>query len=171
MKIQLTIPRDMTQVAALGGRLKDKALLQALGMQLVSMAKRAFDEEALRASAWPARKSGGDHKLLKKSGDLWRSLRVTGATTTSVSVSSHLPYAAIHQLGGTTKPHIIRPKAGKKALAFMIGGKKVFAGAVRHPGSKVPARPFFPITPAGQLTPEASTALVAMLRKHLDAGK
>lgn len=170
MKISLQVPKDLSATAALGGKLKDKVLLQAIGVQLVSMAKRAFDEEGLRASAWPARKSGGDHKLLKKSGDLWRSLRVTAATPTTVSVGSHLPYAAIHQLGGKTKPHVIRPK-NKKALSFSIGGKKVFAASVKHPGSKVPARPFFPVDDAGELTAAASKALLALIKKHLDAGK
>lgn len=170
MKISLQVPKDLSAASAMGGKLKDKVLLQAIGLQLVSMAKRAFDEEGLRASAWPERQSGGDHKLLKKSGDLWRSLRVTAASPTTVSVGSHLPYAAIHQLGGKTKPHVIRPK-NKKALAFSIGGKKILAASVKHPGSKVPARPFFPVDDAGNLTAQASKALVELIRKHLDATK
>lgn len=51
-------------------------------------------------------------------------------------------YAAIHQFGGKTKPHVIRAK-NKKALAF--GG--VLRKSVNHPGSNVPARPFLALTP------------------------
>ena len=50
-------------------------------------------------------------------------------------------YAGIHERGGRTKPHIIRPK-NAKALHFMIGGKGVFAMMVNHPGSKLPQRSY-----------------------------
>jgi phage virion morphogenesis protein len=51
-------------------------------------------------------------------------------------------YAAIHQFGGKTKPHVIRPKA-KRALSF--GG--IVVRQVNHPGSDIPARPFLSLTP------------------------
>ena len=50
-------------------------------------------------------------------------------------------YAAIHQFGGKTKPHVIQAK-NKKALAF--GG--IFRKSVNHPGSNIPARPFLSLT-------------------------
>jgi phage gpG-like protein len=50
-------------------------------------------------------------------------------------------YAAIHQFGGKTSPHVIRPK-NKKALAF--GG--IVRKSVNHPGSVIPARPFLALT-------------------------
>lgn len=42
-----------------------------------------------------------------------------------------------------TRPHVIRPRPGRKALRFFMGSpaRAVFAGGVRHPGTK--ARPFF----------------------------
>lgn len=50
-------------------------------------------------------------------------------------------YARIHEFGGRTKAHIIEPrKAG--ALAFMIGGKMIFARRVHHPGSQMRERRF-----------------------------
>lgn len=64
-------------------------------------------------------------------------------------------YAAIHQWGGTTRPHIIRAKT-KKALAFSGGIFK----QVNHPGSKIPARPYLPITANGDLQVEAENAVV-----------
>lgn len=50
-------------------------------------------------------------------------------------------YAAIHQFGGTTRPHVIKPR-DKRALAF--GG--VIVRQVNHPGSRIPARPFLALT-------------------------
>lgn len=55
--------------------------------------------------------------------------------------SEGVPYAQIHEHGGTTKAHKIYPR-NAQALAFRFGGKNVFAAFVNHPGSKIPARPF-----------------------------
>ena len=55
--------------------------------------------------------------------------------------SSGVPYAAIHEYGGQTKPHVIFPK-NMKALRFMLGGVVVFAAKVNHPGSKIPERSY-----------------------------
>jgi len=55
--------------------------------------------------------------------------------------SSGVPYARIHEFGGQTKPHMIRPVKAK-ALHFMMGGEDVFAQSVMHPGSKIPARSY-----------------------------
>lgn len=35
-----------------------------------------------------------------------------------------------------TKPHIIKPGAGKKALSFQVNGKNVIVKKVKHPGTK-----------------------------------
>ncbi len=56
-----------------------------------------------------------------------------------VAVGTNVAYASIHQFGGHTKPHIIRPKV-KKAL-FWAGAPHP-CKAVHHPGSVIPARPF-----------------------------
>ena len=58
------------------------------------------------------------------------------------SVGTNIKYAAIHQFGGPTRPHVILHH-NKKALAF--GGRVV--KKVNHPGSRIPARPFLSITP------------------------
>lgn len=57
------------------------------------------------------------------------------------------PYGRIHELGGTTSAHEIRPVKAK-ALHWVEHetGEDVFAQLVRHPGSVIPARPF--MTPA-----------------------
>lgn len=86
-----------------------------------------------------------------------------------VVVGTNQKYARIHELGGKTAPHVIRPRTAK-ALAFFSGvfgegtraprgamtgtlvrgrlasgqimrGEMVFARVVNHPGSKIPPRP------------------------------
>lgn len=56
--------------------------------------------------------------------------------------SGDVKYAAIHEYGGVTSPHIIVPK--KAAVLAFPGstGKMVFAKKVNHPGSKMPERSF-----------------------------
>jgi len=104
--------------------------LRSAGMVLVQMAKRSFDDPALRAAPWPALKpatinakarANKSSAILKRDGLLWRSLRVIGVDKTRVTVGSDRPYAAFHQLG------------------------------TKH----IPARPFFPVTSQGRLTPAA----------------
>ncbi|MDG4475430.1 phage virion morphogenesis protein [Thiovibrio frasassiensis] len=61
------------------------------------------------------------------------------ASDAGVRIGTNRIYGAIHQFGGKTKPHVIKPK-NKKALAWP-GGRHP-ARAVNHPGSDIPARPF-----------------------------
>jgi len=112
---------------------------KAVGTQLVSLTKRAFRDSTLRQTAWPAKSDGSASNLIYK-GVLLSSIRITAVDTRGVTIGSDRPYAAIHQLGG-----VIRPKK-KKCLVFTIGGKTIFARQVT-----IPARPFFPFTPDGQL--------------------
>ena len=44
------------------------------------------------------------------------------------------PYGGYVEFG--TKPHEIRPKKAGGVLVFTMGGKKVFAKSVHHPGTK-----------------------------------
>ena len=76
---------------------------------------------------------------MRKNNVLARSPRRGSISNTQAVIGSDRKYAAIHQLGGKTAAHKIRPKR-KKALAFGGGVYK----SVNHPGSKIPARPFFP---------------------------
>lgn len=64
-------------------------------------------------------------------------------TARSASVGTNVAYAAIHQFGGRTGPHVIRPKH-KKALFW--SGAKHPVKSVNHPGSTIPARPFLSLT-------------------------
>lgn len=126
-------------------KLKDPTpILRAMGTEIVTITKLSFRNAALRQKAWPAKSTGEASNLIDK-GALRSSIHITSLDTKSVTVGTDRKYAAIHQLGG-----VITPK-GKKALVFNVGGKKIFAKKVT-----IPARPFFPITPAGELTPLAA---------------
>lgn len=131
---------------------------QAMGMAINAIAKRSFNDPGLRASPWKA-KVDGTPATLRKSGTLAKSLRVGSATESGVTVGSDRHYAAIHQLGGNTPPHVIRPKT-KKALKTPYGVFK----KVNHPGSKIPARPFFPFDRSGRPTANALEAIGRVVR-------
>ncbi len=115
--------------------------LQAAGLVIESMAKRAFKEPALRPSAWAAlspatikektrkRKSLA---VLIRDAVLVRSPRITALSNRAVSIGTDRPYAVFHQ-------------AGK--------GKMY--------------RPFFPFDARGQLSPIGRQRVEAALRKRL----
>jgi phage gpG-like protein len=55
--------------------------------------------------------------------------------------STDVKYAAIHEFGGTIPPHQIVPDKAK-ALAFIVGGKRVFATRVQIPAVTMPERSY-----------------------------
>lgn len=108
--------------------------------------------------------TGGTGHLKVGTGRLRSSMRYLVAEAEGnvvVTFGSDVPYAAIHEFGGDTRPHEIRPKR-KKALRFLTpgwggavrrtksgklarsqtDGAITFAQVVHHPGSHIPARPF-----------------------------
>lgn len=97
---------------------------------------------------------GSQRSMLHQSGEL-RARVVTSHTQTEAIISNNMPYAAIHQFGGKTRPHVILPKY-KKALAF---GGGVFK-KVNHPGSDIPARPYLPMDEHGILQSEAEQEVI-----------
>lgn len=56
--------------------------------------------------------------------------------------SGDVKYAAIHEFGGQTSPHLILPKKASVLKFTSGGGQTVFAKKVNHPGSKIPERSF-----------------------------
>lgn len=107
----------------------------------------------------PERRQGG--RILQDSGQLAASIS-TESTDTAAVIGSNKVYAAIHQFGGKTAAHVIRP-VKKKALAF--GG--TVRRQVNHPGSDIPARPFLPVTADGSLQPEAKNEILQTILRHL----
>ena len=92
-----------------------------------------------RPNKWPALKSGMQ-SYLTKSATLKESMSSLSDDDSAV-VGTNVVYAGIHNFGGKTKPHVIRPKH-KKALKF--NGRIV--KKVNHPGSKIPQREFLVLT-------------------------
>lgn len=56
--------------------------------------------------------------------------------------SGDVKYAAIHEFGGQTAPHLILPKKASVLRFTGKSGQTVFARKVNHPGSKMPERSF-----------------------------
>jgi phage gpG-like protein len=133
--ITVTLEGDRQLIAKLS------AMPNALRQALV----RKANALALKLEALVKSKLNGQ-VLHVRTGALRRSIfeEVTDTATSvtgRVASSGDVKYAAIHEFGGQTKAHVIYP-AKANALAFMIGGKKIFAKKVNHPGSKIPARPY-----------------------------
>jgi phage gpG-like protein len=141
-------------LAALTRRMRDKKpVLEAMGQQLVSITQRAFSDESMRVSPWAPRKGTtmqertmknglrrkvpvngkglAEHQLLRKSGALFHSIRITSLTNESVTAGSDRVYAAIQQLGS-------RP--GKTP--------------------RIPPRPFFPFHGIGRMADFAKTRII-----------
>jgi phage gpG-like protein len=85
--------------------------------------------------------------LQSRTGALAASIGVDGPrieddrVVTTLFSGGDLKYAAIQEYGGVTSPHDILPSRAK-ALAFLDGGRQVFAKHVHHPGSRIPARSY-----------------------------
>jgi phage gpG-like protein len=162
--IEDSLTRDLRRkLEAMQGSGRQR-LLRQMGETIVSVAKRSFADSKLRGSPWPAKKDGSDSNLMRST-SLRRSVRAS-VSGDAVVISSDRLYAAIHQLGGTTPAHVIKPRFGK-ALAF---GGGVFA-RVNHPGSVIPARPFLPFHADGSLTARAGRNVRALLQRAVEAGQ
>lgn len=85
--------------------------------------------------------------------------------------SGDVPYAAIHEFGGKTQPHIIEPKKAS-VLAFAGGdGGMVFARRVNHPGSVMPERSFMRSSlrdMSTEISLGMKTAVVRSIQKSVD---
>lgn len=151
-------------------RVRDRAsLMMAIGQRARDMAVEAFTDPSKRVAPWPAKKDGSAATLYYR-GVLKQSLRLIGFDNDSATVGSDRPYAAIHQLGGRTSPHVIKPSEAM-ALHFRVGPKSYYATQVNHPGSVIPARPYFPIDAQGNLHPEMKADAADMVRQHLELSR
>lgn len=111
-------------------------LMRAIAGEMRDAVEENFAQQG--RPAWLGIKRDG--MILQKSGRLASSI-VAVSDNDSATVGTNVEYAAIHQFGGKTKPHVILPR-NKKALAF--NGRVV--KKVNHPGSDIPARPFLALT-------------------------
>ena len=157
---------DIQRLARVGSAEVRRAAMAAVGEGLKSMAKRAFaTDPSLRPLPWKA-KADGTPSTLQKSTRLRQSITVTGLSDATVTVGSDAAHASIHQTGGRTRPHIIRPRF-KKALAFGGGVYRM----VRHPGSNMPPRPYLPFHADGRPTAAADRMITWTFTKKLGLDK
>lgn len=68
-----------------------------------------------------------------RTGALRASVKASQSGPLAWRIASPLTYAPMVESG--TRPHVIRPRRAK-ILAFTVGGTRVFARAVNHPGTK-----------------------------------
>lgn len=106
-----TLTRDLLK--KLKAAADPKPALEAAGLVIVQRAVRAFDEPGVRPAPWQAlaastlaskAKAGKSNAILKRDGVLWRSIRITGLTKSSVTVGTDRFYAQFHQLGTKRMP-------------------------------------------------------------------
>jgi phage virion morphogenesis protein len=144
--IKIKIEND-TITPALARLAKGMAQMSPVMQAIAGIMHDAVEENFAQGGrpAWAGLKQPVNEKreggnILIASGHLKNSI-LPRFDATSAVVGTNVKYAAIHQFGGQTKAHVIRPRY-KKALAF--GGRVV--KKVNHPGSKIPARPFLNLT-------------------------
>ncbi|HEY5741616.1 MAG TPA: phage virion morphogenesis protein [Terrimicrobiaceae bacterium] len=157
MSLQISIRSNTISpgLAKAAAAVKDKRpILEAMGTQLGSLTKRAFNDSSLRVASWPNKKTGEPSRL-KEKGAPYQSIRITNVGSDSVTVGSDRKYAAIHQLGGT-----IMPKNPDGLLVFKIGGKLVRTKKVR-----MPPRPFFAFLAGRMITSAAQKITATAMRK------
>ncbi len=170
MTATLTQDTLTRQMSALHARLKNpRSAMEAVGVAIVSITKRAHTDASLRPHVWPPL-HGGKASTLQKTTTLRRGWRVTAVEGDSVTVGNAAKYAAVHFSGGQTGPHIIRPKK-KKGLKFMIGNRVIIRKSVKHPGSKIPKRRAMPVHDDGTLTPYAERVVLHIFEQKVLQGK
>jgi phage gpG-like protein len=136
--------------------LKDK-ILKRIEVEVENFVKDNFKSESFAGRKWPARKSrdrsdrrnpDSPRKLLIKTSTLLRSIKVQRKGD-SIVVSSNVPYAKIHNEGGTINhpggtPYFVKPIDGKNKAVFMKKNGKYPKGikfTKPHP-IKIPQRKF-----------------------------
>lgn len=136
-----------------------RAVLSAMGAELVSITRGNFQNPSYRPSAWAPKKRANGKPLLVGSSLLSRSIRVSESTDRKVVISSDRRYAPYHQFG--TRPYVIRPK-NRRALAWPGAAHPM--KKVNHPG--LPPRPFFPFK-GDSMTSKAQTRIKALAMAKL----
>lgn len=137
-----------------------------------------FKTESFEGQAWKARKNKKNTKaLLIGSGNLRRSVRVITSTPASVTIGSDVPYAAVHNNGGTINrasrsETFVRNRYKSGVKGKMFGGMGAFKKGTT-PGKGLtfkaysigmPPRKFLGITP--KLTVEIKTTINAEFEKE-----
>ncbi len=100
-------------------------------------------------------------------GSIVASIEELSATiSVRIATSGDIKYAAIHEFGGMIPPHQIVPDKAK-ALAFLVGGKQVFAARVNLPAVTMPERSYLRASlaeMAGQIAEELTATVTDAMR-------
>ena len=143
-----------------------QAVFADIGEYLVRQVEQRFESETgpdgeKWAALHPGTRAAKNHpKILSESLQLRRSI-VHQETDDGLVMGSNKIYAAIHQLGGTTRPHTITARH-KKALAWPGMGEDGHpVRSVQHPGSVVPARPYLGLSTSDK------EEVLTLLAEHL----
>jgi phage gpG-like protein len=193
-EIKIEIPQEALDLARRAGKAPVLAAQKAVAVidrqneltvaaiqrdRLTARAAKVFEDNAGKSGkkqtsrrkwqTWRLSPLSGKQALHVRSNRLRSSINrnaavISGDQITS-SIGSNVRYAAIHEYGGQTAPHAIRVRSAK-SLAFRFGGKLTFRRSVRHPGSKIPARPYIRPT-LEERAPEYGKALGAALVEAL----
>ena len=134
--MKTTMDKLRKEVRAYGKRLSDEGVNRA-AVDLSTRAENAVKRDFLNYF-YQTPTHGAAGKTVR-TGRLRSSVKAVVRDKFSFGVSSNVIYARIHEIGGRTRPYVIRPKRAK-ALRFTIGGKTIFAKSVKHPGSAMKAR-------------------------------
>jgi len=168
IKVEVLADKVEARIQQLQAKAADTSRVFAtIGRVLVNRIRLGFAQgRSPKGAPWAPLKSRLGQPLLDK-GRLRRSIS-SRAGNGFVEVGTNLrvgngsaSLGAVHQFGATVTPK----KA--KLLAFRIQGRLVFAKKV-----EIPARPFMPMTPAGQIDmpPAWSKGILQELAKHLGLG-
>ncbi|MFT0211820.1 phage virion morphogenesis protein [Pseudomonas sp. F1_0610] len=164
-------------------------MMAAIANELAAQTELAFIDEGpgwqqLRPSTVKRRK-GGAHPILQVSNALARSITTQSGQDFAI-IGTNVPYAAIHQFGGRiqreAKQGTVRLRTDAKGRLLRQKGHSnlaVFAKRSHKRATEreynaqaysidIPARPFLPVTPDGQLKPRALDAVMTVLSQFLN---
>lgn len=155
------------------GKTELVARLDAMPSSVLAALRQRVATLAIKLQAHVVRDKLSGQVLGVRSGRLRRSIQEVapieenGGVFGRVFSAGDVKYARIHEFGGKTPAHDILPDKAE-ALAFIIGGRQVFAKVVHHPGSHMPERSFLRSSlrdMAEDIETELKRAVVAGLQK------
>lgn len=187
---------DDSQIVAAFNRLQSLGrdatpAMRAIAQTLLAETERNFATESGPTGPWPKlknpdkRRKGG--KILQDTGRLAASVTPFHSAT-EAGIGSNVAYAAIHQLGGDIQraAHSMRVRHRTDAKGELIRtgrfkGKGLVFAKDSHKRAltrwfevsahqvSIPARPYMPVGPGGQLQERTRTAIIADLQRFFDA--
>jgi phage gpG-like protein len=135
--------REILSALAKAAKPDIKKIADFAAAELHDISNTAFEQEAdpVTGAKWkPLQSPNPKGSMLRRHSILYNSRTHIGFADGRAVLGSNMVYARIHQEGGRTAAHDIRPVQAK---ALRFNGR--FAGKVHHPGSTLPARPYMGI--------------------------